>query len=242
MTLPRACDWLPLGIRRARGMTLVEVLVGLGIVALLMGTLMYGSGFLSGSRQRAAATLVITGVRLGMARANMTGRPVRMVLDLDQDTVLLEEASSGAPMLREKQEGDDTSAGAEPATELERMAKEKAEQILEGTRKSRPSFASFSPGLNKDEPGKPRALGTGIQFRQVQTEHDTEPRTEGRAYLYFWPRGGTERASVQIYRGGDDSGLTVTVSALTGRARIEPGPVPLPEPRGEETYSEREEE
>lgn len=40
----------------------------------------------------------------------------------------------------------------------------------------------------------------------------------------------------------DDEGLTVTVSALTGRAKIEKGKVPLPEPRSDGQISERDEE
>ena len=62
-------------------------------------------------------------------------------------------------------------------------------------------------------------------------EHDDEPRTSGKAYLYFFPGGSTERAAVQLKRKGDDTGLTVTVSGLTGRAKVERGHVDLPPPR-----------
>jgi general secretion pathway protein H len=77
---------------------------------------------------------------------------------------------------------------------------------------------------------------------KVQTEHDEEGVTEGVAYIHFWPGGVTERAIVQIARAGDDEGVTVVVSPLTGRAQIERGFVELPEDllEGEE-YSEREE-
>jgi general secretion pathway protein H len=97
------------------------------------------------------------------------------------------------------------------------------------------------PGFGADGEGSERELGTGIRFLQVQTEHDLEPRTEGQAYLYFWPGGGTERAAIQIGRQGDTTGLTVLVSALTGRARLQRGRVELEEGRRDLDFQEREE-
>ena len=83
------------------------------------------------------------------------------------------------------------------------------------------------------ESGPARSLGNGVEFVSVQTDHDDEPRTSGHAYLYFFPGGTTERASVQLKRRGDDTGLTVTVSGLTGRAKVERGRVELPPARSD---------
>jgi general secretion pathway protein H len=167
---------------------------------------------------------------------------VRLVFDLDQDRVILEEASSGV-MLREKEDEQNTGAGADPATEAERKAKSEAERIVDGPRAPRASFKPVKEfGFDTDDPAQGRELGAGIRFRQVQTEHDGQPRKEGRAYLYFFPGGGTERASIQLERDGDEQGLTVLVSPLTGRARIERGRIELPEPRSDGDYTEREEE
>ena len=76
----------------------------------------------------------------------------------------------------------------------------------------------------------------------MRTEHDEEPLREGRAYIYFWPGGTTERAIVQLKKAGDkEAALTVTLSPLTGRAKIEKGGAEFPEPRGvDQEYSERE--
>ena len=91
-------------------------------------------------------------------------------------------------------------------------------------------------------PAQGRELGRDIRFVQVQTEHDAEPRVEGRAYLYFWPGGGTERASIQITRPGDLDGLTILVDALTGRARLRRGRIELEEARRDVDFQEREEQ
>lgn len=223
-------------------MTLVEVLIVIALIAMLSGAVIFGSGMFSSSRERGAATIIMSGVRLGMTRANSTGRPVRLVFDLDSEHVRLEESSTST-MLREKEEGESTGAGAEASNDAERLARVEAERIMDGPRAPRARFVPVKQlGFNSDDPSAGRELGKGIQFRQVQTEHDGQPRTEGRAYLYFWPGGGTERAVVQIQRsdGGGD-GLSVVISPLTGRAKIERGRVALPEPRSDGEVSEREE-
>jgi general secretion pathway protein H len=88
-----------------------------------------------------------------------------------------------------------------------------------------------------------RALGDGVEIVQVRTEHDDDYVREGRAYIYFWPTGTTERAVVQLKKAGDkEASLTVVLSPLTGRAKIEKGAVDFPEPRGfNQEISEREE-
>lgn len=230
-----------------RGITLLELIIAIGLIALLTGALLLGTAFRGKNERRAAATLIVAGVRMAITRANTTGRPVRMVFDLDQQRLLLEESESGQ-MLRVKQDGklgkeDDPAAGAAPVTELERKAREAAERLVKGPQAARSTFTPVQEfGADGDDPTAGRWLGTRVKIRQVQTEHDAEPRTEGRAYLYFWPRAGTEEAAIQLVAGEGDDGITVRVSALTGRARIESGRVGLPEPRDEVGYTEREEE
>ncbi|MCC6215113.1 MAG: prepilin-type cleavage/methylation domain-containing protein [Polyangiaceae bacterium] len=219
-----------------RGLALVEVLVVIALITLLTGAILYGSGMLAGSRQRAAATLLVSSVRAGITRANATGRPVRLVLDLEAQRVVLEEAN-GPTMLREKAEG--ANAGAEAFGEVEAEARAEAERIVKAPRAPR---ARFSPvrALGFDEQG--REIGAGVRLVSVETEHDDEPRVAGRAYVYMWPGGTTERAAIQLRRDGVEEGVTVLVSGLTGRARVERGSVALKRPRpGETGVDEREE-
>lgn len=223
---------------RRRGLTLVEVLITIALAAVLTGAIVFGSGMFSSSRERAAATLIVTGVRIGITRASGTGKPTRMVFDLDKDRVLLEEAS-GSVMLRQKDEDESTGAGAEAATDIEKEAREEAERILDGPRAPRPRFKPIKQIGFNDESANGRELGKGIEFRQVHTEHDGQPRTSGRAYLYFWPGGLTERAVVQLKRSDGGEGLSIVVSPLTGRAKIEKGRVELPEPPSDGEFSER---
>ena len=234
---------LPTAQRKARyhqrGLTLVELLIVIALIAVLGGTVLMGPGMLEGSRLKSAATLIVSGVRLGLARASTTGRPTRLAFDLDNGKLTLEEADRSV-LLRERTK--DASSGATPATDLEKAAQAESDRILQGPHAPRATFRAV-PGFNPspDETGPARSLGSGVQLISVQTEHDDEPRTSGRAYLYFFPGGTTERAAVQLKRRGDDGGLTVSISGLTGRAKIERGRVDLPVPRNDGEVGERDE-
>lgn len=208
----------------------------LALIGLLMGTMLFGSGLMGGAKRRAAATLVVAGVRKGLAHANSSGKPVRMVFDFQSARLWLEESSS-SQALRADPEASETSH----ADRVVEEAEQQAERIVTGKAGQASSFSPLDVlGGDDDAPG--RSLGEGIRLVLVQTQHDEEPITEGRAHLYFWPGGLTERAVVQVASGTEDDGLTVEVSALTGRASIKRGRVSLPEPRfGDDEYSEREE-
>ena len=222
-------------------MTLMEVLVVMVLIALLTGTITLGTGSIAAGRLRGAATFIVALSKVAITRANSTGRPVRIVFDISQNRVSLEE-STGSRLLRVKEGEKSTGAGAEAATDAEKKAEAEAETFLQGARVARPNFVPTKKvELGGDNMGAGRALESGIVFRQVQTEHDTLARKEGRAYLYFWPGGATEWASVQLQPKGKKDTLTVLISPLTGRAKIRQGVVNLPERNAAGEISEREE-
>lgn len=221
-------------------MTLIEVLIVMALIALLMGTLVAGSGLFGGADRRAAATLVVAAVRKGMAHANTTGYPVRLAIDIDGGRLVLE-ASTSAGTLRDKPKDEDAAPAKAGAAEAA-AAQADAERVLSGA-SGRASAFSPVPLLGRDgEASAVRELGKRVIVRKVQTEHDEDPITSGVGYIYFWPGGVTERSIVQLGLRGDDDGLTVSLSPLTGRATIEKGQVELPKSRfGDEEFSEREE-
>jgi len=222
-----------------RGLTLLELVIAIALVAILSGSLLFGKNMLVGSRLKSDATLIMSSVRLGLSRANATGRPTRLVFDFEKRQLSIEEASNSL-MLREK--GKDQTGGADPATAAETKARAEAERIVEGPHAARPHFAKLSGVKGAvDDLASGRSLGKGVEIVQVRTEHDDEPIREGRAYIYFWPGGTTERAIVQLKKEGDkEASMTIVVSPLTGRAKIEKGAVDYPEPRGfDDEISER---
>ena len=230
---------------RSAGLTLVEMLVVLLIVGLLFAGVVMGSGQLAGAKLRKSATTLTGLIRVSYVRATVQARSERVVFDLDHSTFWLEE--SDQPMLVNSHDTTGT-GGAEVVTAAEKAALEESKRLVAGPQAARPSFRAVKPGLyaaSDNQGGTERSLPHGIKFRSVQTSHDEEPRTSGRAYLYFWPGGMTERASIVLREGdsmADTNALTVVVSPLTGNVVIKAGAVSLPKVEDGKDPSEREDQ
>lgn len=222
----------------ARGMTLVEILIALAIMCLMVGAVAFGTGQTSSAKLRASATMISGAVRVAYARTSATSKPVRLAFDFTEKTITLEE--SEAPMLVQSKDTTGT-GGAAGATDQERVSAAEADGLVPGMRAPRVEFKPvIEPGLGVKGP---KPLPRGISFYKVQSAHDDAPRTEGRAYLYFWPGGQTERSSIALRVGEsteEDSMLSLLVAPLTGKTRVVAGAAALATPKDDAEASERE--
>jgi general secretion pathway protein H len=226
---------------RRRGLTLIEILVVLALIAIITGVAVSGSQFPS-ARLKRSATMITSAIKVAYTRATATSRCLRLVMDLDQPRIWLEE--SDIPMLVQSRDASGA-GGARAVTDAEKVALAEGEKILKGPAVPKPQFtpvdaAGFGAGADKAKGG--RALQRGIGFRSVQAGHDDSAHTSGRAYLYFWPGGMTERASIQLRYGesaDDTNTLTLLVSPLTGKVTIKQGAVDLVVPTDDEAASDR---
>jgi general secretion pathway protein H len=212
-----------------RGLTLIEILIVMAIMAVVTGAAVTGSMQLPTSRLRRSATMIASAVKVAYTRATATSRSIRLVMDLDTNKVWLEE--SDAPMLAESK-AKSAAGGADAVTEAERAAVAEGTQIVKGPTIARPRFKPIQAyGFGDVESGKGgKPLQRGIAFRSVQTTHDDTARTSGRAYLYFWAGGRTELASIQLRildAESESAQVSVLVSPLTGKVAIKPGAVDL---------------
>jgi len=227
---------------KARGLTLIEVLVVMAIVALIMGAVVVGSGQVGSARLRHSSTMIAGAIRVGFSRSSATSKSVRLVMDFTENEIWLEEGDQ--PMLVQSKDVTGT-GGAAAATVAEKQAIEEGGRIVKGPTAPRTSFKEIEPmGLAASAPGKGhKPLERGIKFREVQTQHDEEPRKDGRAYIYFWPGGQTERASIQLKVGEaneEKDAITLMVAPLTGKVTVKDGAVALPKPSDERGLNERE--
>lgn len=229
------------GLRASqRGMTLVEILIVMTVMALLMGGVVMGSGQLSGARLKRSATMISSAVRYAFIRATSTSKNVRLVFDFDKKGIFVEE--SDRPMLVQSKS---PTGGAEAATDRERQATAEAERLLKGPQPARPKFKAvmLPGGMTSDGEKGMRKLERGIQFREFHALRDDDPQTEGRGYLYFWPGGLTERAIIQL-RIGDSTEehdtMTLLVAPLTGKVTVKSGPQALMRPSDDKEASDRE--
>lgn len=228
--------------RRVRGMTLIEIMVVMIIVALLLGVMVGGSGQAGSARLKQGTTMIAGAVRVAFARASATSKPVRLVFDLEESAFWLEEGD--APMLVQSK---DSTGGAAAATNVEASALAEAQRYSSGPKIARPTFKmvdetgfAVTGGTGKG----PRKLPRNIHFRRVETEHDDAPVAQGRAYLYFWPGGQTERAQIQLRLGEAETDneadvLSLGVAPLTGAVAVKKGEVSLARPKTDEEASER---
>jgi general secretion pathway protein H len=223
-------------------LTLVEMLVVLLIVTLMLAGVIMGSGQLGTVKLHKTATALTGLIRVAYVRATVTARSERIVFDLDEGKFWLEE--SDQPMLVQEHDKSGT-GGADPVTDAEKAATAESDRLLKGPEAPKPGFRRVKPGLyaaSDNQGGSEESLPFGIKFRNVQTGHDDEPRTTGRAYLYFWPGGLTERASIVLRKGNslaDDDAMTLIVKPLTGTAVIKNGNQSLPTVTEEKDLSER---
>ena len=223
-------------------MTLIEVLIVMALIALILSAVVIGSGQMASSRLRHSSTMISGAVRVAFSRATASSKTVRLVMDFNDNAIWLEEGDQPHLVQSKDQSG---TGGASPATVAEKAALEESGRILKGPTAPRTAFTEIDAmGLVASDPGKGhKALERGIRFRRVQTGHDLEPRKDGRAYLYFWPGGQTERAAIQLKAGASDDEtdtLTLIVAPLTGKVTVKDGVAELPQPIDDKEASERE--
>jgi general secretion pathway protein H len=226
--------------RSRRGLTLIEILVVLSLMAVVTAVAVTGSMQLPSARLRGSVTMITSAIKVAYTRATATSRELRLVMDLDHQKIWLEETD--VPMLVQVKDKTAT-GGADPVTEAEKAALEDGDRLLKGPPVPRPLFHPIDTyGFGDVEAGKGgKSLGRAVTFRAVQTAHDDEPRRSGRAYLYFWAGGLTERASIQlrIGTGATETVLTLLVSPLTGKVTVKGGAAELKMPTDDTTASDR---
>jgi general secretion pathway protein H len=224
-----------------RGLTLVEIIVVMSIIAVVSGVAIAGSMQLPSARLRRSTTMIASAIKVAYTRATATSHDLRLVMDLDKEKIWIEQ--SDIPMLVKSADTTAT-GGAGAVTQAEQDALRAGEKIIKGAPIPKPRFSPIEAyGFGDAESGKGgKSLQRGIKFRTVQTTHDDGPRASGRAYLYFWPGGRTERASIQIRIGDSEESsriLTLLVSPLTGKVNIKGGPVELEVPTDDDRASDR---
>lgn len=214
---------------RARGLTLIEISIALAIAALLVAVSVPAISSVTRAQLRQRSGQLAGGLRALYGESAIGGRSCRLILDLDKAEYQAE-CARGAVRL--------AAAGAEgPAGDAQ--AREREQELLSRARRTGETLSdedrerlellrrsAFAPS-----PAVPRtALGGQVRFRKVWVGHQPAPRTSGTAWLYFWPSGQTEPASIELSQGDDV--VTLLVSPLTGRVRLVNGPAQAPgEPR-----------
>ena len=199
---------------RTLGMTLIEVCIALAIAGLLVAVAIPAIGNVTRAALRQKAGQLAGAVRSMYGATALAGKSCRLVFDLDAGTYHSECAKGSITLSRE---GERARNGVREATKEEELLADKKRESLSAEDRERLELAQKSAfAASTDVP--PTELGTSVRFDGIWVQHQPEKYVAGKAFLYFWPSGLTEAASIQLEQNEDV--ITLIVSPLTGRVRV----------------------
>lgn len=228
-------------MKRARGVTLIELVVALGIVVVLFAAVVYGVGALTGARAKEASAELAGTIRALYDSAALSGKTCRLVFELprkasDDETPVKYHAECAKAGITAGANREDDQRAAE---KKERERKKESEtrfrslsgddtgpnlQELMAREKDRvEEAAKFQAFSNEDV--IERTLPAGVEV-EVWTAKLKSATKTGTAYLYFFPQGFTERAQIYVRQGKNV--WTLAVSPLTGKTVIHADALEVP--------------
>ncbi len=237
----------PRAIRaRSAGLTLLEVMITLAIVALVSTLALRGFRTVARTELRGQAMKLAGSIRYLFNRASTTGKIHRLVIDFDSGKYWAEVTDDRVYLPRERETEESRARETEKIAEEEKAAKEEAERRAsdgddesEAYDVSRYQVKEFVPSRAKfegfkDMTLKPIELKTA-KIASYYTPRLMEPTSTGKAYLYFFPLGQTEPALLHVSDKEQQVFYSLLVHPLTGHVKIHDGYI---EPRVDEQYDD----
>jgi len=197
--------------RSHRGLTLIELMVVVAIVAIFAAVVAPTVSSVTGADARKAAGELSGTARALFDAAALRHATCRLALDLEKASYWAE-CAPGPAGVGEPREDEESLADRfpeEPDPEIRRV------------------LARSQYGEIKDRLVKRRALPGKTSFGPVHLEGRHDPQESGVAYVYFFPGGQAQKAFVPVQQGNNV--FTVVTEPFTGRARVVPGKVEVRE-------------
>lgn len=208
--------------RTREGMTLIEVLVVIALIALATGAVTMSVGALTRTKLRSACMRIVAASSFAYNRAVADGKTLRVIIDMEQGRLSIEEARTKVTLARADDPRRDRLDDEDDLDAVDPW--EAAKQRLEET--YRPSFgrSPFGPLTRRDgqpsERHKNVPLGDGIRVAAMHLPHEREVRLGGRGAIYYFPTGFTENAVIHLTDGDDSRVYAVEIHPLTGRGKV----------------------
>jgi general secretion pathway protein H len=215
---------------RQRGLTLIEVTIAIGIIAVLFAAVTMSVGAITGAKAKSSATELAGVIRSLYDTAALSGKTCRLIFEMPDP-----KAEEGTVRYQAQCAASGVTTSRDRDTQLRDESKEREQQKRDGPRNYR-QRDNDTPGLDDllaqeqervesaarfsdytAEEIKPRELPADVTL-SVWTRNQREPVDVGVAYLYFFPQGYTEKAQLYVRQG--DNVWTLVVSPLTGKVNI----------------------
>ncbi|NVB36715.1 prepilin-type N-terminal cleavage/methylation domain-containing protein [Pseudenhygromyxa sp. WMMC2535] len=244
-----------------RGLTLIEILVVLFIIVLIMWSATVTMGAANQAEIVRSTNQLASTIRFTYDRARFTSAHYRIHVNFEERSFQIQRADEAmylpatdrngelfvpeADQLEDQAERDERAADAyysSVASAYMQAGQESdtldpyAVQQKQVPRARKPLFESFEPDGTLGELGEPIVFPEGVEIISVHTDAYVEPVTEGEADLYFFPRGQTQLAHIQLrgepklrqrMSGEEALEYTIIVQPLTGKVTVEPGLIDL---------------
>lgn len=188
-------------IKNTRAFTLVEMMIVLGIIGGVMafGVAVIGGG--SAGRIKEASSQILRLVKYAYNQAAFTGSYYRIVFDLEEQTFFAEYSDEPFYVVKEGDEKE--------AIRLKNEERQHEESVTVAQ-----MLGNFAEA--EDDLLQIYKLPENIKISDVYVMHQSEAVSEGRAYLYFFPRGMTEFSVIHLSDAAEKKFLTLVVNPLTG--------------------------
>ncbi len=219
-----------------RGITIVELMVVMGIVASIIGVGAYSVSAISAADLKNESMRVAAVMRYTYSNAALNNSQYRMVFELETGRYYTE-VTDGALVETKNSAEDDEEFLTDEARELGRKDDE-ANDLFDDE--------EADPfGLNRkvsyqrvnDVVIEKTKLRSGVRFVEIHTTQREEPITNGSAAMSFYPSGFQDQVMIVLE---DESGARISLVSepMTGRVVMYTDSDELPENFGEVEYDE----
>ncbi|MDY0061095.1 MAG: type II secretion system protein [Myxococcota bacterium] len=196
-----------------RGLTLIEVVGVISIIALLFSAVALSVGNVGRTNLRAEANKLASNIQALYSRSVTHNQYYRLVLDFEENSYWSEIADKRFFISSVKEEDVDSSMFKKKDTEKQQA---REVQVLETTDEL--TIHQASAQEVKDALIRRVTLGKGLELGGMITTHQREIREEGKGYLYFFPDGTMEKSLIYLTNG--DQFFTLATQPYTGRVKV----------------------
>lgn len=210
----------PRSQRLRAGFTLIEMMVAIGILALVTAGAFGGISAVDGARTREAAGKVSAAVRESFDRAALSGEMHRLVFEVGSNMMRLESAEGFFTL---PAVGGDLGESAE---ERARRLAEKEDELYDGlSEEAKEGLKALRQPPTWSAVDGP--LGEGVELGNARilsfwSDAFEDFQSKGESVLYFFPRGETQDAVFFIGE-SDDETFTVRVDGMAARVHAQFG-------------------
>jgi prepilin-type N-terminal cleavage/methylation domain-containing protein len=197
-------------MRRSAGMTLIEIMVTLAVVALILGVTVNRMSDSFDSRAFEATERLASTIRYLYNKSASENLTMRMVFDFEKRAYHVE-ATADQFLIDNPEARDRLSVESKPS---ELSAEKPKEGEVTPIQKAEAKFGEVDSYLLK-----PVELPGGVFLKDIFTEHDSGAVDQGKAYIYIFPSGYVEHAIINLRNEDDSARRALEINPMTGNSK-----------------------